>query len=80
MQAEFSLERWHGQKELVADPSGFIEKVMFAKTKQYKSPGHGWDMRFVSEETAGNALIYKDEVIQMSAFETNDMHSRNHNR
>lgn len=71
MQAEFSLVRWHGQKELSSDPGDFIEKVMFAKTKQYKSPGHGWDIRLVSKETAGNALIYKNEVIQMSAFENN---------
>ena len=46
----------------------FIFDINHSKESKYKSIGHGWDHRFISDSVLGSALICQDEIVHASFF------------
>ena len=68
MKAYTFKRSWHGQEELQDSPERFIEKIGEVPANAFKSVGHGYDLRLQDPQLIGNALVYRNEVITLSAF------------
>jgi hypothetical protein len=50
----------------------FMAGVLKTKKGKFKSPGHGYDWRLESEQITGSALVYRNEIIHLTAFPNDD--------
>ena len=46
----------------------FINNIKNCKEEKYKSVGHGWDYRYISDTIVGSVLLYRKKAIHMSFF------------
>ena len=71
----YAMEAILEEKKKAGTPSlknakAFIKKIKSCKEEKYKSVGHGWDYRYISNTIVGSVLLYRKKAIHMSFFKT----------
>ncbi len=56
------------KKPSLKKAKAFINNIKNCKEEKYKSVGHGWDYRYISDTIVGSVLLYRKKAIHMSFF------------
>jgi len=47
----------------------FLERIKTVPSRRFSSPGYGWDYRFLGDDLAGSALLWRQKIIHTAFFQ-----------
>jgi len=57
------------QKSSRQKAAEFLERIKTVPSRRFPSPGHGWDYRFLGDDLAGSALLWRQNIIHTAFFQ-----------